>query len=166
MDGTDQKRPLGIKLVAALYVLESIALVLAAIIGRINHELWLRADVFIAQRVPLIQLLGIANLGVTLAPLFAMVSVVLGMGVWFLKKWARTFILWDIMNRLGGGLCAAILLWSMDRQMLTSIVSAHYFIPGVFANIVILGYLFDPDVKRAFGMKDDEQENWWMGGPL
>ena len=166
MNGINPKRSLGVKLIAGLYILESIALVLAAIIARIRPELWLRADLFIAQRVPLIQLLGIADLGVMLAPIFAVISVVLGMGIWFRKKWARTFILWDIVNRLGGGLCAAAILSAIDRQMLSSILSTPYFVFGVLANIAILSYLFDSDVKREFRIKDDEQEDWWMGGPL
>jgi hypothetical protein len=166
MDGIKPKRPLGVKLIAALYMSESIALVLAAIIGRIKPELWLRADLFVAQRVPLIQLLGIADLGVMLAPLFAFISAVLGMGIWFRKKWARTLILWDLVNRLGGGACAAAILWSSDPQMLSSIVSAPHFLLGVVLNVLILGYLFDPDAKRAFGVKDDEPEDWWAGGPL
>ncbi len=83
-----------------------------------------------------------------------------------MKRWARTFILWDLVNRLGGGVCAAAMLWAIDRQMLSSIVSAPHFLPGLVVNVVILGYLFDPDAKRAFGIRDDEPENWWAGGPL
>ena len=166
MDGIKGSRPLGIKLIAALSLLESAALILAAIVGYLSPDLRPRANVSISQRAPLLQAFDAVDLGVRLAPLFALVNFIEGTGIWFMKRWARTFILWDLVNRLGGGVCAAAMLWAIDRQMLSSIVSAPHFLPGLVVNVVILGYLFDPDAKRAFGIRDDEPENWWAGGPL
>ena len=166
MDEVKTSRPFGVKFIAFFFLLEAIALLLAALVGHMYPAFRLAANMFISQRVPLLQAFAIVDFGVKLAPLFALINFLEGAGVWFMKKWARTFILWDTMNRLIGGACAAAVLWAIDRQTLSSIVSAPHFLPGVAVNIFIAGYLFDPDVKRLFGVKQAEPEDWWAGGPL
>ena len=160
MDGIKPMRPLGVKLIALLFLLESIALILAALIGHFRPELRSSANEFVSQRAPLIQAFDLINWGVKLAPLFALFSIVEGLGIWFLKRWARTFVLWDLVNRLCGGAIAAVMLWSIDRNMLSSIISKPHFAIGVVINIYIVFFLLDPDAKRAFGMKEGESEDW------
>jgi hypothetical protein len=151
---------MGVKLISILFFLESVALILAAVIGHFRPELRLSANAFISQRVPLIQAFELDQWGVKLAPLFAIFSSVEGLGIWFLKRWARSFVLWDLVNRLCGGAIAAAMLWGPDRNMLSSIISKPHFAIGVVVNILIVFFLLDPDAKRAFGMKSDESEDW------
>jgi hypothetical protein len=158
---TTARRPLGIKLITALFFVESVALIAVAFVGYIRPALRSSANAYIAQRIPYLQAFGLVNLGVMLAPVFAIGSIVEGLGVWLLKRWARTFILWDLGNRLCGGAIAVAMLWAIDRGMLSSIVAQRHFLPGIALNVVIFGYFLDPDTKRAFGIRDDEEEDWW-----
>ena len=154
------RRPLGIKLIAALFLLETAMLIGAAVIGYLRPSLRSSANAFIAQRAPIIEALGMGAFGVQLAPLFAIVGAVEGLGIWLLKRWARTFVLWDLVNRLCGGGVAAAMLWAVDRKVLSSIISAPPFILGLLVNLMIVGFLLDPDSKRAFGVKASESEDW------
>ena len=80
-------RPLGVKLIAALFLLEATALIIAVGIGLSRPEFRSAADRFIAQRVPLIQEFS-SRFSFFLAPLFALVSLAEGLGIWYLKRGA------------------------------------------------------------------------------
>ena len=87
MDGAEGRRPLGVKLIAFFFFFEAAALILAVAIGYMYPDLRSRANTFISQRAPLLQAFEIVNIGVKLAPLFALVNIMLP-------------ILWSISNTL------------------------------------------------------------------
>jgi len=151
-------RPLGVKLVAAFFLLDAAALLLAAAIGYLFPGLQSSANNFIAQRAPYIKELELVPFGIFLAPLIAGFHVVQGFGIWFLKRWARTFIVFDLTYRLGDAAVAAVLLSSIDRKLLLSIASTPNFAINAVAHILILFYLLDPDAKRVFGLHDDQSD--------
>ena len=151
-------RPLGVKLVAAFFLLDATALFLAAAIGYLLPGLQSSANNFIAQRAPFIKELDFVPFGVFLAPLIACFRAVQGLGIWFLKRWARTFIVLDLMYRLGDAAVAAALLSGVDRKMLLSIVSTPTFAINAIAHVLILFYLLHPHAKRAFGLRDDQSD--------
>ncbi len=78
----------------------------------------------------------------------------LGLGIWFLRKWARTLAVWDLM-------------WEMlaTLGMLSTTNSAHsfthrptlaitsYIAMELIASMLILVYIFNPLVKKAFGVR-------------
>lgn len=151
-------RPFGVKLIAGVFFLEAAVLVLAAAVGYLKPELQPNANKFIAQRAPYLQDLDLVKFGVMLAPLLAAFDAAKGLGIWFLKRWARVLIVLDLTYRLGEAAVAAVLLWGVDRKMLLSIVSTPAFAIGSVLNVIILGYLLDPDAKRAFGLRDDQSD--------
>lgn len=89
-----------------------------------------------------------------LAPVFALVDVTLGVGVWLLQRWARTLIVIDLTWLFGRalvGLAAALVFFhgAVDFQNLS-----RYFIINLVASLMTLAFLLDSDVKRAFGLRD------------
>jgi|HubBroStandDraft_4_1064222.scaffolds.fasta_scaffold62322_3 hypothetical protein len=148
-------RPFGIKLIAAYFWIKGSILLLAGLTAHMRPDVGARANTLIFHLAPSIQQLQqvpvpnsyIAWAGV----LFAVAEVVKGLGIWFLQKWARTFIVVTIVLSLGDAMAAAAFLWGMDRPMLMSIVGTPYFPAGLLLSFFILYYLLDPDVKAAFG---------------
>jgi len=135
-------RPLGVKLVAAYLFLKATALVLAVAFIYEKPGFWQGAKEFIANFD--------LNLGVMAAPVFAFLDVAVGMGIWSLKKWARTLIILDHSYALCRGIVASALLMGFDRKLLASLASTPYFAINVATCIAILFYLLDPDVKSKF----------------
>src|SRR5260370_2203479 len=107
MDGIKGSRPLGIKLIAALSLLESAALILAAIVGYLSPDLRPRANVSISQRAPLLQAFDAVDLGVRLAPPFSLVHFIERTGICFLQPSSRPFILCDLVHPLRAIVCSA-----------------------------------------------------------
>jgi len=151
-------RPLGVKLVAAFFLLDATALLVAAALGHLLPGFQSSANNFIAQRAPFIRELDLVPFGVSLAPLVACFHAVQGLGIWFLKRWARTFVVLDLIYRLGDAAFAAVLLFGIDRKMLLSIVSTPSFAISAIAHVLMLFYLLDPDAKRAFGLRDGQSD--------
>jgi hypothetical protein len=80
----------------------------------------------------------------------------LGFGIWSLQKWARTLAVW-------------VLVWDVlsTVDMLSTTIPGRPFLDGeptfavapyvgveLMASMGILFYLFDPRIKRAFGVHD------------
>ena len=91
-----------------------------------------------------------------LAPMFAIFETVMAVGIWFLKRWARTYILVTISCWFCQAGIAVAMLWAIERNFLISIIKGPYFAFGLVTSIVMFNYLLDPDTKRAFGVPDDE----------
>jgi hypothetical protein len=155
-NGNGIKRPLGIKLVAAFYFLESAVLAIAAMVGYFKPDLRPMAEEFIVRRVPFIKEFDLTGYSIMLAPLLVATDAVLGLGIFSLQKWTRLFIVCDLSYRIGDAVVAAAALWAVDRKMLSSIVSTPTFLINATAHIAILLYLLDPDTKRVFRVKESD----------
>jgi hypothetical protein len=143
-------RLLGVRLIAAYLFLKATALIVAEAVVHSRSDLQPEADEFISYFA--------INLGASLrhqsALLTAFLDVSVGLGIWFLRRWARTVIV--LTNSYG--LCritiGSAILMNLDRRFLTSQISSPYFAISVVAAILILFYLLDTDVKRAFGVRE------------
>jgi hypothetical protein len=146
-------RPLGVKLIAAYLCLRASALSLAVTFAHLRPELRPVANEFISNLVPFIKRFD-PTLGVALAPLFALLDVVTGVGVWFLQKWARTIVFLNASYAVWRVVIGLAVLMAFDRKMLSSITWSPYFLFWIASNAVMFGYFYDPGVKRIFGEKD------------
>ena len=147
-------RPVGVKLVALYFCLRASALILALVLAQLRPEAGFAANDLIANLLPIIQRVYAHDYEMFLAPIFALLEIVLGLGIWFLRKWARTLAVWDLM-------------WEMlaTLGMLSTTNSAHsfthrptlaitsYIAMELIASMLILVYLFNPLVKKAFGVR-------------
>lgn len=137
-----RNRPVGVVLIAGYLILKAAALCLAATIVRtspgvhpISNEL-------------------IANVSVKMGPSLpyptAFLDFVTGLGIWFLKSWARTLIVMVngyFLCRMAVGFA---MLFVMDRNFLISHTASPYFAVNLLAGIVILFYLLNTETIRLF----------------
>jgi hypothetical protein len=147
-------RPVGIKLVAIYFCLRASAIILALVLAQLRPEAGSSANDLIANLLPIIRRIYAHDYEMFLAPIFAFLEMVLGLGIWFLRKWARTLAVWDLM-------------WEMlaTLDMLSTTNSAHsfahrptlaitsYIEVEFIASMLILVYLFNSAVKKAFGVR-------------
>lgn len=137
-----KNRPVGVALIAGYLILKAAALLLAVTIVRTSPSLQPKASEFIANVA--------FKVGVSLPYPTAILDVVMGLGIWLLKSWARTIIV--VIN--GYGLCrmavGSAILMAVDRQFLISHTSSPYFAVNLLAGVAILVYLLDPERKRLF----------------
>ena len=143
-------------LIAILFFLEAVALIIAAIVGYVEPDLQSSAIDFVSRSAPFIREFDLVHFDLMLAPLLAVIDVLMALGIWFLQKWARAFIVVDIGYRLCDSAVAALYLWGSDRDKLRAITSTPHFVIGVLIDVIILGYFLDPDARRSFGMGDEE----------
>jgi len=146
-------RLLGVKLIAAYLCLRAAALSLAVGIAHLKPELRPVANEFISNLVPFIQRFD-PTLGVALAPLFALLDVLTGIGIWLLQRWARTIVFLNASYALWRTVVGLAVLTAFDRKMLSSNTLSPYFLFWFVSNAIMFGYLVDPSVKRAFGEKE------------
>jgi len=132
-------RPMGVTAIAILTWLRSAVYALAGLailgIGHLGARLVAAAasDTFVQRFTSrLSETLGIGALAI------AFVFLVVGLGVWTLRNWARTLTL------VFTGIWLVLGLFRMfPHPTAWQIIRAA-------ADVVIIGYLFLPDVKRAF----------------
>ena len=149
------KRFIGIKLIAFYFIAKSIALICAVVISYMNSSVRENANDFVFHLYPSLQHCEYLFRAI---PLLAAFELMKGLGVWFLWRWVRALILVNGIYELAAAAIASVLLWKMDKKMLSSIGSSPYYPIGLVLSILILGYLFDPDVKRSFGVP--EGQSW------
>ena len=148
--------PLGIKLIASLFLLESASWFIAAGAGYMWPDYRPRVNEFIVQRAPYLRDLGLFDAAYLFAPLLATFDVAKGLGLWFLQRWARLLIIFGLIYWLGGVGVATVTLWFTERGRLQAIVSTPNFAIGFLLSVVILCYFFDPDVRRFFKAPEGE----------
>lgn len=148
--------PLGIKLIASLFLLQSASWFIAAGAGYVWPAYRPRMNEFIVQRAPYLKDLRLFDSAYLFTPLLAVFDAAKGLGLWFLQRWARLLIVLDLIYWLGGVGVAAVTLWFMERGRLQAIVSTPNFAIGFVLSVVILCYLFDPDVRRFFNAPEGE----------
>lgn len=148
-----EDRPLGVTLIALYFFLKSAVLIVTAAIVRMRPELEPQANEFISHIVASVQDFNLLNLAAMLAPLYALFYAVLGLGVWFLRRWARLLILMNLLYGLGGVAVGLTILIIFDHKALSSLGSNPYLAFGLVVGLLMLRCLLDPDVERAFGVR-------------
>lgn len=146
-------RPLAVKLIAEYFCLKAVLLTIAVAIVYTSPEIKPAENDFISLLAPIVPE-HIGRIGVLFALPFALVRLVIGLGIWFMKKWARMIIVLDLswaFCSAGIGLATSI---SFDHKLPQLPSSSPYLPIDILISILILFYLFDPDVKRAFGVRD------------
>ena len=148
-----ENRPLGVRLIALYFFLKSAILIVTAVTAHIRPELESKANEFISHIVASVQDFDLLSFAVTLAPLYALFYAVLGLGVWFLKRWARLLILMNLLYGLGGAAVGLAILIFSNPKALSSLGSNPYLLVGLVVGLLVLRCLLDPDVERAFGVR-------------
>jgi hypothetical protein len=147
---TTSARPVGVQLISGLYFLKASAMAVAIGVALIIPDSAPAAQRFAAQLAPLLQLIH-SNLWLLIAPLFVLLGIAVGVGVWFLQGWA-----WGLLVvmcgvplvRLAQFLFAGIVV---NRAWLSHLPSSPLFVIDVSTSVLIVWYLLQDDVKRAFG---------------
>jgi hypothetical protein len=139
-------RPLAVGLVALYLCLKAAALTVCVIAVHLQPSTQSTANRVIEGLVPFIM----ATHDIWSAPLFALVDATLGIGIWFLQKWARTIVVIDLAWLYGRALVGLPVVLAAGGH---SQNPSMYFDINIVAGIMMLAALCDPDVKRAFGMR-------------
>jgi len=136
-------RPLGVKLIATYLCMKALALITAVYIVQTRPDLRPGATDFIS-----INSLRIGDSGTYIS---AIINLSVGLGISFQQRWARTVTV--IINTYYFCRMAfvSVILVGFDRKSLISQTSSPYFMISSVASLLILCYLLDPGVKRAFG---------------
>lgn len=148
---------LGIRLIAAFYFVQALALVTCAVVGHLRPELRPITTDIIAARAPFIREMHLDRYSVILIPLLSCFDMALGLGVLFLNSLIRWMIVLDLSYRLLDAAAAASLLWEIDRQMLLSTISKPTFTISALIHAAILIYLVNPDIKQLFESKESDR---------
>jgi hypothetical protein len=146
------RSPVVIRLIAAYLWLKAAVLVVCVFAVYLRPSARPTANSIIEGLVPMIMAWREPAQDIWLAPIFAFVDVVLGIGIWFLQKWARTVVVVDLVWLYGRallGLPAALAYGSKAHLRNPS----AYFDLNIVAGLLILAALCDPGVKRAFGIR-------------
>lgn len=153
-----KSRPLGIKFITAYLCLRALLLVVVSIFAYLTPESRPQCNRFISHLIPMVLRLHALDFAFILAPLFSFVEAVAGIGIWMLKRWARTIIVLELSYlavRIGVGLVA---LAAFDRRDFDTLKPSPYFIIEALACLIMLGCLLDPDVKSAFGINGGDSD--------
>jgi hypothetical protein len=152
----DRDRPLAVKLIAAYFCLKASALILAAILAHMKLEIAPAANDLIANLVPIIRRVYANDYAILLAPIFALLEAAVGLGLWFLQKWARTLavwaLVWDVLSTVDM-LSIAIPGRPFPGGEPTFAVPPYIGVE-LIASLIILFQLFDPSIRRAFAVRD------------
>lgn len=143
-------RPLGVKLISALYFVKSLALTIAIVVATIRPDLLPVAQKFAAELAPLLKVFH-SSLGMMIAPFFVVLGIAIGVGIWCLSGWAYGLLIVMCgvsLIRLAQFLVACFLV---NHKWLSLLPSSPLFAIDVTTSIFIVAYLLRPEVKQAFG---------------
>jgi hypothetical protein len=147
-----QGRPLGVSLVAVLFLLKAAVLASAAGVAYVRPDLEASASQFVVGVAPVSRILG-ANLAVTLAPFVAVLELAFGAGIWFLRKWAWAWLV--VMYGTALAVVALVVLVSFFyHAVLSMLPRSAYFEAGFLLDTATLLYLLTPAAVRAFSESD------------
>ncbi len=141
------ERPLGVTIIAVLQFFGTALMILVALAlgtGMLRTMLGL-SPIASVPRVTL--LAGAGILGATVVLLFACFLVALGYGMWKLRNWARIATM--AIEALGAVGAAFGFLWALAHVTVLALLLTSIRL-GI--NLLILWYLSQPHVVRAFGI--------------
>ncbi len=146
-------RPLGVELIAGYFCLKAAMLPMAVAIAHMSPELQPAANELISHLSPIIHGFRIWGFEVFLALPFALLRLAVGLGIWFLKRWARTIIVLDLLWFFCRAAVGLGILLALDHK-LPPLASSPYLAVDIVISASILVYLLDPEVKRTFGIRE------------
>ncbi len=146
-------RPLAVRLIAFYLLLKATVLTVCVIAARLRPSTQSTANEIIEGLCLMIMAWREPAHDVWLAPIFVLGNATLGIGIWFLQKWARTIVVIDLAWLYGRALVGLPVALVFHRDGGHFQNPSVYFDINIAVGIVILAALFDPDVERAFGMR-------------
>jgi hypothetical protein len=146
-------KPLAVKLIAFYLWLKAAALILSAISAYLYPSVQSTANGVIEDLVPMIMAWREPAHDIWLALLFALVDATLGIGIWFLQKWARIIIVIDLTWLFGRAAVGLLMIAAIHPNGLHFRNPSPYFSINIVASLFILCGLLDPDVMRVFGKR-------------
>ena len=147
------RRPLAVQLIALYLWLKSIALMICAIGAYLRPSTQSMANGVIEGLVPMIMAWREPAHDIWLALLFALVDATLGIGIWFLQKWARIIIVIDLTWLFGRAAVGLLMIAAIHPNGLHFRNPSPYFSINIVASLFILSGLRNPDVIRVFGKR-------------
>jgi hypothetical protein len=147
------KRPLAVSLVAAYLWFKAMILALCFVASYFRPETQPAMNGVIETLVPVIWGLRKLHADMWLGLLVALIDGSLGIGFWFLQKWAWTVVVLDLTYTLGRGLIGLIAALALYRDEVHLHRISPLFTINILVSVIMLGTLLDPDVKRAFGKR-------------
>ena len=140
-----QQRPTGVTIIAVLAFLGAALLVLGALFSLLGGML---VSTMAASRMGALAGVGAAVIAVFLL-IAAVVDIVVGVGLWKLKNWAR--IITIVLTGIGllGSVLSIISPFGQIHVFFFVFLIRRLILAAIYA--WILWYLFQPNVKQAFG---------------
>lgn len=142
----------GITAIAIYFFAKATVLAFVAVIGFSGATPLPGTDELVSQLAPTIVQIGAVGLAVKLAPVFAVLDLAWGLGFWYVQGWARLLLFWDLAYRLGRFALAVGLLSAVSHKQLGELFSSPFTPIGLLLSVVMVWYLSNSDVKRAFGV--------------
>jgi hypothetical protein len=142
-------RPLGIKIIAGIFFLESAILLSSALA---SYLLSPSQVAYVGQffgSIPYFNRLPIATdmPSMIFAALLGIWAGTKGLGIWFMWGWVRMLILLDLAGRFGDFMLAASM---MDHKQLNALTHNPDFVGSLLLNLAVLLYLADSGVEEEF----------------
>jgi hypothetical protein len=152
-----RKRPLGVKLMAGVLFTEAAVLLASSGAAYIWPTQSHNAVASMLEHLPYFRNLEIADGGLT-SSLPAIIAFVLGfwaalkgIALWLMKGWVRMLILIDLAGRFGD---MFLFVGFSNPKEIMALASDPDFVIALAVNIVVLFYLFDPEVAKLFEPDD------------
>lgn len=145
----NQRRTLGIKIIAWILFLDALILMLSAaaayslpeqMVSQINQTF---GQIPYFKRLPL----AVDPWSMLVAAFLGVWAAIKGLGIWFMRSWARLLIVIDLTCRFADFAMFAAL---QDRKWLDSFLGNQDLVIGFIINLFILIYLSDASVKEIF----------------
>ena len=140
---------MGIKIIAGILFCECVLLLVSIFVAYLLPDGKSGAIQIFLASIPYFKGMPIANRGplAIVALAFAIFAVVKGLGIWFMRPWARLLILLDLAGRFADALLLGLLL---DQAKIRTILNDHDFVIGFLINLSVLIILLDPNTASAF----------------
>jgi len=147
-----KEHPVGVKVVAGVLFIEAAILFTSAAAACVLSPQHASAYQFFLGRIPF---LGKGPLAVDawmmiVALVVGMWQLAKGLGIWFMKQWARMLIIIDLLCRFSGFPLAVALL---NRKDIGALASNPDFVIGFLTNLLALVVLSESSTARAFEEK-------------
>jgi len=147
------ERPLGVKVVSGILFADA-AFLLSSVAAAafLTDESSMKYQGFLSS-IPYFRNnpLAITKPLIYVALAFAAWELAKGLGIWFMRQWARVLIIIDLLSRFGSLFMAVPIV---SRKQFSSLASNADFVIGVVINLAALLLLMDSTTAQAFESRD------------